>query len=266
MHVPEFSLGPEITPEQHAWFDEHGFIRFRSVATHDEVDGLLDALAGLERGFIDEGRDKVLGTPLKFGAQDDGKPFIQRFAFTSHYSAAVHDFVTAPRFEPVRRFIGDDARLGEIEKDGVVVNHWINTEGSAYRQLGWHTDGLRDLAWLRMPGPMLNVGLYLDDSPEEKGGVRLIPGTHKQGFLPMCFRKLYFLDNRPDKNEIALTARKGDLTIHDGRLWHRTARASVTGLASQRRNMYMPYINGPVMLKSESSPTPIYHRLQRFVG
>ena len=39
----------------------------------------------------------------------------------------------------------------------------------------------------------------------------------------MAFGKLYFFDNRPDKREVALTAKKGDLTIHDGRLWHRTA-------------------------------------------
>jgi ectoine hydroxylase-related dioxygenase (phytanoyl-CoA dioxygenase family) len=266
VEIPDFVLGDEITVEQSTFFDRHGFIRFRAVASVDEVDELLEALHALECRFVAEKRQKVMGTPLKYGKRPTGEPFIQRFAFTSHYSSVFHDFVTERRFAPVRGFIGDDCRLGEIEKDGVVVNHWVNEEGSRYRKLGWHTDGLRDLAYLRKPGPMLNVGLYLDDSPLSKGGVRLIPGTHKQGFFKMAFGKVYFFDNRPDKREVALTARKGDLTIHDGRLWHRTAMATVTGEASRRRNMYMPFINGPIKEKSEDSSTPIYHRLQGLVG
>jgi ectoine hydroxylase-related dioxygenase (phytanoyl-CoA dioxygenase family) len=266
MEVPTFTLGDEVTQEQRSFFDTHGFIRFGSVASHEEVDLLLEALSALETSFIAEERKTVLGTPLKWGTKDDGSQFVQRFAFTSHFNETISSFVNDPRFEPVRRFIGAEARLGEVEKDGVVVNHWINTEGSRYRQLGWHTDGLRDLFWLKLPGPMLNVGLYLDDSPIEKGGVRVLPGTHKQGLLPMIFSKVYFLDNRPDKREVAITAKKGDLTIHDGRLWHRTARASVAGDASRRRNMYMPFIEGPYQPRTAATKTPFYHRLQGLVG
>jgi len=266
MDIPVFSLGDRITQEQREFFDTFGFIRFSKVASDAEVDRLIEALEALEARFVGEERDKVLGTPLKWGQREDGSSFVQRFAFASHYSKTVSEFCNDPRFEPVRMFIGEDCRLAEIEKDGVVVNHWLNTDGSRYRQLGWHTDGLRDLAWLRLPGPMLNVGLYLDDSPLEKGGVRLIPGTHKQGLMAMIFRKFYFFDNRPDSQEVALTAERGDLTIHDGRLWHRTARATVTGDASRRRNIYMPYIDGPFQPRTEKTKTPIYHRLQGLVG
>ncbi len=266
MHIPDFTLGSTLSEEQRAFFDAHGFIRFRGVASHEEIDGLLAALAALEAELLAEGRQKVLGTPLRFGSDPSGAPFIQRFAFASHYSPAISAFVRDPRFDAVRLFIGETARLGEVEKDGVVVNHWINEVGSRYRALGWHTDGLRDLFLLRLPEPMLNVGLYLDDSGLEKGGVRLLPGTHTQGFFGMLLRKVYFLDNRPDPGEVALTARKGDLTIHDGRLWHRTAQATVTGAASRRRNLYMPYIAGPFSPKTEQTRTPLYHRLQRWVG
>ena len=266
MQVPTFSLGDEITPEQRSYFDTHGFIRFGAVASIPEVDSLLEALSALETSYVEEKRDTVLGTPLRWGQREDGTPFVQRFAFASHFNSTISTFVNDTRFDPVRRFIGADARLGEVEKDGVVVNHWLNTKGSRYRQLGWHTDGLRDLFWLKLPRPMLNVGLYLDDSPIEKGGVRVIPGTHKQGLLPMMFGKLYFLDNRPDKREVAITAKKGDLTIHDGRLWHRTARATVSGDASRRRNMYMPYIDGPYEPRTANPKTPFYHRLAGLAG
>ena len=266
MHVPDFTLGETITEEQLAFFDLNGFIRFREFASSEEIDRLLEALAALETRFVAEERTRVMGTPLKYGRRPNGAAFIQRFAFTSHYAPAFHEFVGLPRFEPIKRLIGDNTRIGEIEADGVVVNHWLNEDGSRYRKLGWHTDGLRDLAHLRIPGPMLNVGIYLDDSGPEKGGLRVIPGTHRQGVFPMLFGKFYFLDNRPDAREVAVTASKGDLTIHDGRLWHRTAQASVEGAASRRRNMYLPFITGPYHPKSEDSPMPVYHRLQGLVG
>lgn len=261
-----FTLGPALTDEQRAFFDEHGFLHFEAFLAPEVVDGLRAEIAAVERRWLDEGREKVRGIPLKVGRGLDGRPMIHRFAFTSRFAPGFHEVVHDPRLDPVRALVGPDARVGEDEKDGVVVNHYLNVEGSRYRRLGWHTDGLRDLFYLRMPGPMLNVGVYLDDSPREKGGLRLLPGTHRQSFLRMAFGKLYFLDNRPDPREIALEAKAGDLTIHDGRLWHRVARAEVAGEASRRRILYVPILNGPYEPKDDSSPTPLYHRLQRLVG
>ena len=36
----------------------------------------------------------------------------------------------------------------------VVCNRFVNSPGSVYPRLGWHTDGLRDLFYGRLPGPM----------------------------------------------------------------------------------------------------------------
>jgi len=52
----------------------------------------------------------------------------------------------------------------------------------------------------------------------------------------------------------------GDLTVHDGRLWHRVARSQYEGAPSLRRSMYLPYLTGPYEPKSDDSPTPLYHR------
>lgn len=61
-----------------------------------------------------------------------------------------------------------------------------------------------------------------------------------------------------------IEAEAGDLTIHDGRAWHRAAEATVTGDASERRVMYVPLMEKPVFEKHDDSPTPLYHRLRRF--
>ena len=97
---------------------------------------------------------------------------------------------------PILELIGDDARVGDREKDGVVVNRYLNVPGSVYPRLGWHTDGLRDLFYGRMPQQMLNIGLHLDRCTRDNGGLRLIPGSHRQGFWSMCFRKPYFVSHR----------------------------------------------------------------------
>ena len=260
-----FSLGDSISPEQRQFLDYYGFLHFENVADEDEVATLLGEVDKVEEQLLASGRRKVNGIPLFMGNFMGLRPFIQRFAFTSHFSPWLRTFLDSPRFEPIRRLIGDDARVGQDEKDGVVLNRYFNGKGSIYPRLGWHTDGLRDLFYLRMPQQMLNVGLHLDDIGEGQGGLCLIPGTHRQGFFGMCFRKLYFLSHRPDPDEIRVCTHAGDLTIHDGRLWHRVQRSSRTGEASLRRTMYVPFLTGPYEPKNAKSRTPPYHHLG-FVG
>jgi hypothetical protein len=259
--VPRFRLGPEITAEQSEHLDRYGFLHFEGVASPDEVAMIGAEMDRIEQAWIEEHRTHVFGIPLFFGRGPGGRPFLQRLAFTSVFSDSIRSFVRDPRFEPLRRLVGDDARVGDAEKDGVVINRYLNVPGSVYPRLGWHTDGLRDLFYGRLPLRFLNVGLHLDACDESNGGLRLIPGSHLQGFWSMAFRKPYFVSHAPDRDEVCVETCPGDLTVHDGRLWHRVARSTRTGAASLRRSMYVPYLTGPYEPKSDASPTPAYHKL-----
>jgi hypothetical protein len=256
-----FQLGETIPPEQHAFLERWGFLHFSGVATADELAMLAAEMDRVQDAWLAEGRTSVYGIPLFWGRDADDRPFLQRLAFTSVFSPAVRAFVRDPRFRPILELVGVDARIGDEEKDGVVVNRYLNTPGSVHPRLGWHTDGLRDLFYGRMPQRMLNIGLHFDRCTRDTGGLRLIPGSHTQGFLAMCFRKAYFVSHRPDPDELCIETEPGDLTVHDGRLWHRVALSSATGAASLRRSMYLPYLTGPYEPKSDASPTPAYHRL-----
>jgi phytanoyl-CoA hydroxylase len=256
-----FRLGDRITSEQRAFLDQHGFLLFEKVASTDEVSRLLGELDRIERQFIAERRDAVYGIPLFWGTAEGGSPLLQRFPFTSCFSEVIHEFVRDPRFSPIRGLIGENTRVGDREKDGVVVNRYVNTRGSVHPKLGWHTDGLRDLFYLRMPKQMLNIGLHFDRVTAADGGLRLLPGTHTQGFFSMCFRKRYFVDHTPDPDEIAIETEPGDLTVHDGRLWHRVQLSPHTGVRSLRRTMYVPYLTDAYEPKGDHSPTPLYHRV-----
>jgi hypothetical protein len=256
-----FDLGPAITAEQQSFLDRHGFLVFRQVVTPGEIEAILGEVDRIERDWLAEGRAKVYGIPLIRGRGPDGEPFIQRLAFTSCFSPLIHELVRDARFAPIRGLIGAGTRVGDREKDGVVINRYINAPGSARPRLGWHTDGLRDLFYLRMPAPMLNVGLHFDRITAADGGLRLIPGTHRQGFWDMLARKPYFVSHDQDPGEIAIETEPGDLSVHDGRLWHRVASSPHRGRRSLRRSMYVPYLTDAYQPKSEDSPTPLYHHL-----
>ncbi|WP_449435146.1 phytanoyl-CoA dioxygenase family protein [Pedobacter steynii] len=168
-----------------------------------------------------------------------------------------------PRLNGLLELAGAGSRLGESEKDGMVFNHYVNGPDSKFTKMGWHTDGLRDIFYGQKLNPMLNVGIHLNNLEPENGGLRIIPGTHKQGIYQMLFRKKYFLDHDEDAEEIAVIPEVGDLTVHDGRLWHRVAQSNVIGEQSRRRVIYIPIIAGKYAPKNENSPTVFY---QRFAG
>jgi hypothetical protein len=253
-----------LTGDQQTFLNDNGYLRIPGFLRPEEVDELLAGLAEVEGAWVAEKREKARGIPIKYGLDLDGRQYVNRFAFASLYSERLHQAVQ--RFRALAGIFGPGFRFAEDEKDGMVVNHYVNLPGSRYKQLGWHTDGLRDVFLGQKLRPLWQVGLYLDASPRAKGGLRLIPGTHRQGVLGMLFRKLYFLSHAPDPREVCVEAERGDLTIHDGRLWHRVARAEVTGEASRRRVAYLPFVEGPYRPRTEESPTPLYHRLQRLTG
>jgi hypothetical protein len=264
---PTFKLGNAISQEQLVFFEQNGFIHYRNFISRAEAQLLIDEVDKVQRYLVRARITKVNGIPLKYGKDTDGSPLIQRIAFASQYSGALRAFVLQPRLQLLKAFLGPyDGRIGESEKDGLVVNHYINTGESEYTRLGWHTDSPRDLFMGSRITPMLNVGLHLDDCPATNGGLRILAGTHKQNVLKLLFRKKYFVDHTPDKNETSFDISSGDLTVHDGRLWHRVQQSPMAGEASRRRVLYIPVVTGAYRPKTSSSATPFYHKLGSLIS
>jgi len=255
-----------LTEEQLAFFDEYGVIVFRNFITKDKVDLYLSELKRIEKKWIDEGVERVNGIPLKYGKDDKGNATIQRLCFSSLHSEHLHELLQDPRFKLLFEFLNPyQGRIGENEKDGLVINNYINTPNSSFTKMGWHTDSPRDLFLGHKIMPMLNVGIHLDTCPFDNGGLRVIPGTHKQNFLKLLFGKRYFVDNRQDPREVGFDINAGDLSVHDGRLWHRVKQSPKFGEESRRRVMYVPIITGKHKPKDETSKTPLYYKLAKVV-
>ncbi len=257
-----FTLRGEITPLQQAFLDRTGYLVFDRVASTEEVDTILAEVERVEAKLIEEETRTLFGVPIWFGRNPDGKRWLQRMGFTSVLSEYLSGFVKHDRFEPVRRLIGDDARIGEREKDGVVFNRYVNAEGSLRPNLAWHTDALRDVFYnRRMPGPMLNVGLHFDRITPQDGCLIVLPGMHTQSAWSTLFSKIHFVTDKPDPNEVKVETWPGDLTVHDGRMWHRVQTSPHTGWKSLRRSMYVPYVVDAYAPKDEHTKTNLYMRL-----
>ncbi|HVI47659.1 MAG TPA: phytanoyl-CoA dioxygenase family protein [Chitinophaga sp.] len=259
---PVFRLDGAVSDAHLAYFREHGIIQFKNFLDKETLALTIREVEHVQELLLRNNVQKINGIPLKFGTDADGSPLIQRIAFASHYSNVLRSLLKDERLQSLTQLLGNyEGRIGENEKDGLVINHYVNTEASQFRQLGWHTDSPRDLFLGSRILPMLNVGIHLDDCPLENGGLRVLPGTHRQGILKLLFRKKYFIDNNPDKREVGFDIEAGDLTIHDGRLWHRVQQSPWTGEKSRRRVMYIPIITGAYAPKHAQSPTPFYHKL-----
>jgi len=259
-----FSLGAEITDEQQAFFNRNGFIHFKNFIKPETVQDIIRASKEVEKNWIENNIEKINGVPIKYGKDLDGSAIVQRFAFINQHHALLSEFTLDPRFQTLLSIV-PGSRLGVDEKDGMVFNHYVNSEESSFTKMGWHTDGLRDIFHGTKLNPMLNVGIHLSDASPNNGGLRILPGTHKQSLYQVLFRKKYFLDHDVDENEVAIAPTAGDLTIHDGRLWHRVAQSSVVGEESRRRVIYIPIVAGKYKPKNEDSPTALYQRLAKIV-
>jgi len=256
-----FELRDAVSEEQLAFFKEHGVIVFRNFLSKDKVGTYIAEQQRLEAKFIADKKEKVNGIPLKFGKDDKGNTTIQRLCFSSLHSDPLQQLLADPRLQALTAFLHPyDGRVAENEKDGLVINNYINTPNSTFTQMGWHTDSPRDLFMGQKIMPMLNVGIHLDTCPFDNGGLRVIPGTHTQGMFKLLFGKKYFLDNNDDPREVGFNINAGDLSVHDGRLWHRVKQSPNYGEASRRRVMYVPIVTGKYKPKDENSKTPFYHR------
>ncbi len=261
-----FPFGEVLTQEQKDYFRKYGVIHFKNFINTDTIKTFIEELAKIEEKWLAEGVEKINGIPLKFGKDPKGNKMIQRMCFTNKYSPILAEFLKDPRLQILVELLAPyDGRISDEEKDGLVFNHYVNSPNSKFTQMGWHTDSPRDLFLGQKILPMLNVGIHLDTCPTTNGGLKVLPGTQNQSVFKLLFGKKQFVDHKPDAREVGFEIEAGDLTVHDGRLWHRVEVSPNMGEKSRRRVMYVPIITGKYMPKDENSKTPFYHRFAKVV-
>jgi len=264
-NYPKFKLGTTFTKEQIDFFNKYGFVHFSGVLSPKEVQELIGGYEEAQEKLIKSKEKVVKGIPVIFGHDENGKRIVQRFPYTSHYSDRIKQLVADSRVQVFKHLLSiRSSRVSENERDGVVFNHYVNSKHSRFKQMGWHVDSIRDVFYGKKVFPMLNIGIYLDDSSEINGGLRVLPSTHKQGLFGMLFTKMYYRNTKEDKNEILVVAKAGDIVVHHGHIWHRVGHSEHTTSVSRRRVMYIPVLCGPRQTrkppkKGKTGKTPLYH-------
>src|SRR5262245_11061574 len=140
--MPRFELGERFTREQEDYLDTYGFIRFKGFVSRQRAAELAHEIERIDEKLVTEKRRSINGVPLVLGTRKDGSRFVQRMVFASLFSSELASFLRDPRFKAILAIAGPGYRIGERERDGLVVNHYRHEEGSAYQRLGWHTDSL----------------------------------------------------------------------------------------------------------------------------
>lgn len=263
----KFKLNGPLTKEQISFYDTFGFLHFESVLSPEEVMKARESVDDVHEHILKKHITTANGIPIKFSGGDPDKRVIHRLPFGHIFSPFLNSLLHHERFGYLLNLIkGYDFRLAIHEKDGLVINKFLNTSNSTYKQMGWHTDVLRDIFMLRKALPMINVGLYVTKSDETNGGLRVIPKSHKQSVFSMFTGKVQIIDTNYDKNEFLIKANPGDLVLHDGRMWHRVGKSIYEDERSLRIVMYIPLITGAKDFRDENSKTPVYHKLNKLLN
>eukprot|EP00501_MAST-03F_sp_TOSAG23-6_P000012 GSMAST32.ASY1.ANO1.12.1 assembled CDS len=276
-----FHLEASLTSKQLSFFRYYGFIRFERALLASEVQTLLSERQRIEKDLLVRNVTSIRGVPIFQGTCENGRKCLTRIPFTSTLSDSVRNVIRNDRFDVVKDIVVDAFGLYDDEKSRTnstikkeILDHSISEANKSSlwsrKMLGWHTDALRDIAYLRRPSPMLNFGIHLDKVSKFNGDavLCLLPKTHS--LLGFMFRKIYFISNDDnEETEICVSTFPGDVTVHDGRLWHRV-KGATHGKESIRRTAYVPYLTDtqPYEPKSKESSTPFYHyfgMIQRWI-
>src|ERR1700684_2301141 len=94
---PGFILEETLTAEQLDFFDRNGVVIFRNFIPEEKVKLFISETQRIEKQWLEEGREKINGVPLKFGKDQEGNKIIQRMCFLSLFSDTFHQLLQDPR-------------------------------------------------------------------------------------------------------------------------------------------------------------------------
>src|ERR1041384_5289902 len=128
VELPRFALGDKLTPEQMEFFQTNGFILFKNFINSGTVKTFISEIDKVSKDLLSRKVEFINGIPLKFGNDEKGDRMIQRFVFASQCSPLFSEFLKDPRLQVLIDLLAPyDGRIGEYEKDGLVINYYKRT-------------------------------------------------------------------------------------------------------------------------------------------
>ena len=214
-------------------FLEYGFVRVTNVFSSQELEEILHEIERIQR-IAEELPDGLVW----FSPSIDAGQIIQRISRINQHSEAINNLghfsetlktisCLALRSNNIEFADGHEGSDGSV----LVIKDPLNV--SVHKELRWHQDSKFTQ---HLPiNPFINLGVYLDDSDVNRGGLVVLPCSHRLDI----FDKEIEETTRNHKGEICVPVKAGDICLHSSDLWH-CSRASMipSGL---RRILYFNY-------------------------
>lgn len=147
------------------------------------------------------------------------------------------------------QFIGPDIAL--------FASHYICKPAHSGRPVLWHQDGAY---WPLEPMEVVTLWLAIDDSTPENGGLRVIPGSHREDLYGLRARddldSVLGSESATDVDEsraVSLTLSAGDVEVHHPRIMH----GSGANTSPMRRcGLTIRYIPTSTRITASEQPYP----------
>ena len=159
----------------------------------------------------------------------------------SDLSASVAEAASLQIYKDVARrvFNVKEPWLNDYARFGVVYQDSRADAGSKYSRIGWHSDfnsNEASVAW-----PSFAFTIHIDSTSPANGFLRVVPGTHRREIDRDEIGSWAF---GAVSGEVPVFAERGDVILHDYKLWHSAARGTADGAAGRRRHVRGSWYGG----------------------
>jgi len=212
-------------------YERDGFVIFRNV-----LDAGLIAQASEHVAWLQQRHPELRG-------EDLGHQLVARDAFWVR-------LVSDDRLLDIAElFVGSDI--------AVFASHYICKPPYSGRPVLWHQDGAY---WPLEPMEVVTLWLAIDDSTPENGGLRVIPGSHREDLHELRARdeldSVLGSESATEVDEsraVSLTLAAGDVEVHHPRIMHgSTANSS----PNRRCGLTIRYIPTSTRITAREQPYP----------
>lgn len=236
------SIATNELAQGQAIYHRLGFVILRGLYPESLLEAMETELEAVQRRLIDGHLDARFGSDLldEPGAVIDGKPYRHYVINCTELSPAAHDAATHPCIKAMADLLFDtDAWVNDYSRFGVVFQDARADAGSHYSRIGWHSDFQSDEESTSWPGFAFTI--HIDGTSPANGFLRVVPGSHK---LEVDKDELGARRFDAIKGEVPVFAERGDVILHDYKLWHSAARGTADGAAGRRRHIRGGYYAG----------------------
>lgn len=205
-----------VSPEQVAFYEENGYVRFDNVLDKDEVEALRADLAEAKAKKNVYARDLAGGD----GAGGGDDKILQMLNLWERFDGA-RDYILGGRIARMAKALTKSPTI-HLYHDQALIK-----EPGPSAPSPWHQD---QPYWPSKEWGMLSCWMALDDVTIERGCMQFIPGSHKWGeFPPISFEgegkalKEYMSEEQLAAwNPVPVEMPAGSCTFHHGLCFHYT--------------------------------------------